>query len=80
MTSERSRTPEQGDPDRLDALEARVRKVQHLDPFSLVAWPDGRFRAELKRAADELEPRTARKILHELEPVLERLRRRVGEG
>lgn len=80
MTPDRRPTSEEGEDDRLDALEARVRKVQHLDPFSLVAWPDGRFRAELQRAVDDLEPRTARRILRELEPVLERLRERAGEG
>lgn len=80
MTSDEGRVERNGEPDHLESLEARVRKVQHLDPFSLVVHPDGRFRAELSRSVEELKPGTAREVLRELEPVLDRLRQRAEEG
>ncbi len=61
-------------------LEERVRKVLHLDPFRMSERPDGRFYCELERPPDELSAEEARRILHEMEPLLERLRRRVEEG
>lgn len=61
-------------------LEKRVRKVLHLDPFRMSERPDGRFYCELEKPPDELTPEQARRILHEMEPLLERLRRRVEEG
>jgi len=64
--------------DALDGMEARVRKVQHLDPFSLVRHPDGRFAARLDRPVENLERAVAREILDELEPVLDQLRERAG--
>lgn len=76
MTSDDPHTARDTDEAHLDALGARVRKVQRLDPFDLVVCPDGRFRAELTRAVDELDPDDARTIVRELEPVIGRLRRR----
>lgn len=61
-------------------LGERVRKVLHLDPFRMSERPDGRFYCELEKPPEELTPEEARRILHEMEPLLERLRRRIEEG
>ena len=68
--------PETGE----EALEKRVRKVLHLDPFRLSERPDGRFHCELEKPPSELTPDEAGRILQELEPLLEQLRRRAGES
>lgn len=67
------------DPHGTESLEQRVRKVRHLDPFTLVQHADGRFSAELSLPVEEIDPSVARDILDELEPILRRLRRR-GEA
>jgi hypothetical protein len=66
-----------GDSHGTESLEERVRKVRHLDPFTLVQHADGRFSAELTMPVEDLDPSVAEEILDELEPVLRRLRRRV---
>lgn len=69
----------EGEHDPLDGMEARVRQVQHLEPFSLVRHPDGRFTAELDRSVTELSPEAAREIVAEMEPILRQLRERAGD-
>lgn len=58
-----------------EAVEKRVMKVRHLDPFTLTCHADGRFTAQLETPPAELKPATARAILEKMDTVLEPLRR-----
>lgn len=66
-----------------EAVEKRVMKVRHLDPFTVTCHADGRFMAQLEQPPSELKPDVARAILEKMDVVLEPLRRvaeRRGEG
>lgn len=70
------RNPEEQSAERHQkAVEERVRKVRHLDPFTLTCHADGRFTAQLDKPPSEIEPATARAILEKLDVVLKPLRR-----
>lgn len=62
------------------AVEARVMKVRHLDPFTLTCHADGRFSAALETPPEELKPEAARSILHKMDTALEPLRDVVEEA
>lgn len=75
----RRRNPEERNAERHQkAVEKRVRKVRHLDPFTLTCHADGRFTAQLDKPPSEIEPATARAILEKMDVVLEPLRRVAG--
>lgn len=57
-----------------EAVEARVRKVRHLDPFTVTCHTDGRFVARLDTPPAQLDAEAARSILQKMEAALEGVR------
>lgn len=57
-----------------EAVEARVRKVRHLDPFTVTCHADGRFVARLDTPPDQLNAEVARSVLEKMEAALEGVR------
>lgn len=81
MEPRSAESSERGAPDHvLERVERRVRKVQHLEPFRFSERGDGRFKCELEKPIQELQPEEIRHALEVLESLTNVLRAQLEES